>query len=127
MYVAYNCSASFQFLSDSFFSMHTNNYRIVTLSIPLVHSHCVLRWAPKNPTTGSFFSRATQALFLCTVSPFIRAAGRNEAATPFKFRGRARQMNKKKEKYDTHRLEICKKIYTTGFTGQKFYTLKETA
>ena len=22
------------------------------------------------------------------------------------------------------RLEICQKIYTTGFSGQKFYTLK---
>ena len=27
----------------------------------------------------------------------------------------------------TIRLEICQKIYTTGFWGQKFYTLRETA
>ena len=41
-----------------FFSMHTNNYRIVLLSTSLVHSGCVLRWAAKNPTTGRalFFS-----------------------------------------------------------------------
>ena len=25
------------------------------------------------------------------------------------------------------KIEICQKIYTTGFSGQKFYTLKETA
>ena len=42
--------------------------------------------------------RVTQALFLCTVSPFIRAAGRNEAATPFELRGRARQMNLKERR-----------------------------
>lgn len=37
-----------------FFQDIMNNYRIVTLSTPLVHSGCVLRWATKNPTNGSF-------------------------------------------------------------------------
>ena len=31
---------------------------------------------------------------------------------------------KRKENEATHRLEICQKIYTTGFSGQNFYTLK---
>ena len=36
-------------------------------------------------------------------------------------------LNLHKFKFHEYRLEICQKIYTTGFLGQKFYTPKETA
>ena len=37
------------------------------------------------------------------------------------------QKSRKWKYLTTSRLEICQKIYTTGFSSQKFYTLKETA
>ena len=52
---------------------------------------------------SSFFLGQLKLWAPCTVSPFIQSAGRNEAATPFEFRGRARQMDLKKENDDdTH-------------------------
>ena len=45
----------------------------------------------------------------------------------------AQMRNGPPDNYCTHpwfasaRLEICQKIYTTGFSGQKFYSKKETA
>ena len=32
--------------------------------------------------------------------------------------------SRKVERLNLDRLEICQKIYTTGFSGQKFFTLK---
>ena len=68
---------------------------------------------------SSFFLGQLKLWAPCAVSPFIHSAGRNEAATPFEFRGRARQMNLKERKWWWHTY-ICKWLF-------HHYTARENA